>query len=472
MTKGEQLQQWFVNCQDVSFVHLTEGRMNENDDDIICIYCNGMIDEQLLRIKMPAISEGPERIAKPLHNIDEALATELVFTGQLLIYVVTTEMFYVMSIAKPPVRTPEESNTEASILGPKDGFVEDIIVNTALIRKRMLSNTLCYEQYEIGTRSRTKIGLLFIKDIAREEIISLARDRLKSIQIDSLVSSTQLEAFISDRPSSLFPLLDLTGRPDFVVDSLLRGRFAVIVDGSPSVIIAPANFAVLLKSAEDAHAPSGYVTAERIIRLTAFLTSIFLIGFWVALLNFHPTQLPFSLLATIVVSRHGIPLTIPFEAFFITLLFEVLREAGARLPKAVGQTLAVVGGLIIGDSAIKAGLSSPSLIVVAAISTISTFVLVNQTLSSNITILRLFVLFFSSFLGLYGFMFATLLLLIYVAGLRSFGIPYLSPLAPVGSVSYRETLRALIKVPWRQQYSDKQSMYANSNTTQKGEEEG
>lgn len=199
-----------------------------------------------------------------------------------------------------------------------------------------------------------------------------------------------------------------------------------------------------MKSAEDSHTSPSFVIAERLIRMVALLCSIFLLGLWLALVNFHQTQLPFSLLATLVVSRHGVPITISFEAFMIVALFEVLREAGARLPKAVGQTLAVVGGLIIGDAAIRAGLSSPSLVVIAAISTISTFVLVNQSLSSNVTLLRIFVMICSVSLGLYGFMFAATIILLYMSDLRSFGMPYLYPLSPM---SFKTVLKTALHIP-------------------------
>lgn len=449
----QQFQQWFGNCDDVKV--LIFGRDGNDRKKSAIAYCEGMIDEEGLRDLFPIMVEQPLGMAEE-HDwpIEESVASEWIFSGNILCFYETEPSLYVLPLSKLPVRKPDESNSEASILGPKDGFVEDIGVNAALIRKRMRSNSLHYEQFVIGERSRTKTGMFYISDVAQEDIVQLARQRLQSIQVDSLFSGAQLEEYLSDHPRSLFPLLDYSGRPDFVAESLIKGRIAIVLDGCPTILIAPANFTVLLKSAEDSHTPRTFVVAERLIRMAAVLSSIFLLGLWLALVNFHQTQLPFSLLATLVVSRHGVPITVSFEAFMIVALFEVLREAGARLPKAIGQTLAVVGGLIIGDAAIRAGLSSPSLVVIAAISTISTFVLVNQSLSSNVAILRIFVMICSVSLGLYGFMFAATLILLYMSDLRSFGMPYLYPLSPM---SFKTVLKAALHIPMHNEASTEQS---------------
>lgn len=439
----QQFQQWFGNCDDVKM--LVFGENGSDQKKSVIAYCEGMIDEEGLRDLFPIMVEQPLGMAER-HDwpLEETVAAEWIFAGYVLCFYDTETSLYVLPLSKLPVRKPDESNSEASILGPKDGFVEDIGVNAALIRKRIRSNSLHYEQFVIGERSRTKTGMFYISDVAQEDIVQLARQRLQSIQVDSLFSGAHLEEYLSDHPRSLFPLLDYSGRSDFVVESLIKGRIAIVLDGCPTILIAPANFTVLLKSAEDSHTSPSFVIAERLIRMVALLCSIFLLGLWLALVNFHQTQLPFSLLATLVVSRHGVPITISFEAFMIVALFEVLREAGARLPKAVGQTLAVVGGLIIGDAAIRAGLSSPSLVVIAAISTISTFMLVNQSLSSNVTLLRIFVMICSVSLGLYGFMFAATIILLYMSDLRSFGMPYLYPLSPM---SFKTVLKTALHIP-------------------------
>ncbi len=262
-------------------------------------------------------------------------------------------------------------------------------------------------------------------------MVEEARTRLKHIDLDTLFSSAQLEQILSDNSRSLFPLVHYSARPDFVVDCLSHGRFAVLADGAPIAAIAPVNFSLLLKSPEDIYFPFHIVAAEMLIRYFGFMIALFLPGFWVALSSYNMDQLPFPLLATLVITMRGLPLTGPLEALFMLALFEVFREAGVRLPKAVGQTVAVVGGIIVGDAVIRAGLTSTMMLVVAALTAVSTFTLVNQTLAYGVGVLRFLILACSSFLGMYGFILGTLAVVLHLSRLESFGIPYLAPLSPL-----------------------------------------
>lgn len=449
---ANELSEWFRCNADVTFQWQDPPTAGENPEcaPTLLVYCAGLVHDSDFRRFLQTVSADDSRpfagLSERLDRPDKQQIVNLVFSGYVLVLDGKTGELFACNLSSRPQRTPEESNSEASIRGPRDSLIEDLDVNVALIRKRVRSTTLHYERFLLGTRSQTRVGLLYMGDIAEPELLDTVRSRLLKLQADTLLGSNQLEELLSDKPDSLFPLLDYSERPDFIVDGLLRGRFAVLLDGSTNALIGPANFMLLLKSPEDSHTSYLFAAFERLLRLFAFVCCIALTGFCVALMNYHQEQIPLSLLATIVVSRHGIPLSVPIEAFLILALFEVLREAGARLPKAVGQTLAVVGGLIIGDSAIRAGLTSPALVVIAAISTISTFVLINQTLSGAVTLLRFFVLACSSLLGIYGFFFACLSIILYMANLRSFGMPYLSPAAPL---KLRKLPAALLRLPWR-----------------------
>ncbi len=447
---AERLRDLFSGCGDVrNRLFYAYGRERSDEADIALFYCEGMIDDSDLRRMLEACDRQatglpalPVFLMERLERPTEQELVNLTFSGSVLCYVREDRGLYCWSLADLPQRKPDESNTETSIRGPKDSMIEDITANAALIRKRLRTRSLHYETFVAGRLSQTRVGLFYIKGKARDSVVASVRERINGLDLDTLISCAQLEQLLSDDPSSLFPLVDYTGRPDFAADCLLRGRVVIIMDGAPNALIMPVNFFMLLKSPEDANSPFIHVALERIVRLAAFIVSVLLIGLWIALINFHQEQLPFSMLATVVVSRQGIPLTVPMEAFCIIALFEILREAGARLPKGIGQTLAVVGGLIIGDAAIRSGLASPTLVVIAAITTISTFVLVNVPLSSNVTILRLFVLALSSIFGIYGFLFATLIILLYISRLESFGMPYLTPLSPL---KLRELVPALLQ---------------------------
>src|SRR5690606_34350067 len=286
------------------------------------------------------------------------------------------------------------------------------------------------KSFTIGKRSNTKVTIAYITDIQNPETIVELEKRLEAIDIDVLSSDTQLIQLISDSRYSLFPLLESASRPDGVVNSLIMGRFDIFIDNTPNVVLGPANFFFLLNTPEDQHLPFFYTSFEMFLRISGIFLAIFLPSFWLSLSVFNVDQIPFSLLATIGASRLGIPFNTTFELLLMITLFELFREAGVRLPKAVGQTVAVVGGLIVGDAAIRAGLTSPTMLVVSAITAVATFTLGNQSLFGTVTIIRIFSILCASVLGMYGFFLSLFFLIAYLAKLESFNVPFLSPLSP------------------------------------------
>ncbi|TXK71909.1 spore germination protein [Paenibacillus sp. N3.4] len=368
------------------------------------------------------------------------------FNGQLILYYAGNTDFWVVDISDVPKRALQESSTEISIKGPKDAFTEELFTNMALIRKRLQTGMLFSEMFIIGSLSKTRVSLLYLSHKANPDMIAEARHRLESIQTESVLSSGQLEQWLSNRTYSLFPLIDYIGRPDYVIETLLRGRFAIIVDGSPMVLIGPSNFLELLKTPEDVHFPYYYVMFQRTLRIIGLILSIYLPGFWISIATVNLDQIPLALLSTVVISRDGMPFPMILESLMLLFLFELLREAGVRMPKAVGQTIGIVGGLIIGDSLIRAGLASPTLLVVIAISAVATFSLVNQSLSGTVSILRIFITLASAFLGVYGFIMAMFVILIYLCRLESFGLAFLEPIT---SLRFKEWLAAFLVNPFR-----------------------
>lgn len=429
-------------------------------DGLIAFYCSGMIEKTELNayisracqyinrlpINSNVVPEYSEEM--PLFEMIRTFGEMInkLFTGNLIIYREGACNLWAVDISKVPQRSLQESNTEISIKGPKDAFTEDLFTNISLIRKRMQTRLLFSEEFVIGSLSKTQVTLLYLSHKANPDMIADVRKRLETFQTESIVSSGQMEQWLSDRSFSLLPLIDYIGRPDFVVEALLRGRFSIIVDGAPMVLIGPSNFLELLKTPEDVHFPFHYVMFQRILRIIGLLLGIFLPGFWIAIATVNLDQIPFSLLSTVVISREGVPLPSFLEALLLLFQFELLREAGVRLPKAVGQTIGIVGGLIIGDSLIRAGLASPTLLVVVALSTVATFCLVNQSLSGTISLLRLFILLISSYLGIYGFYLGMFLILIYLCRLESFGLAYLEP---VSSLRFKDWLAAFVVDPFR-----------------------
>ncbi|WP_071392852.1 spore germination protein [Bacillus tuaregi] len=428
---NEEINDFFKNYSDIQFMSI------ESDLNIQVYYCKGMLDTTQLNeyfnpILLSISTDDHTRYqseelppVKHVHTMKEML--QHVFSGFLILFREGTPFFHVYNIAKVPQRNPEESSTEVSIKGPKDSFTEEIYTNISLIRKRMKSEQLYCEAFELGSLSKTEVSLLYLKNKAKPEVIAEIRKRLDEFDSESVIGSGQLEQWVSDHTYSLFPLIDYVTRPDFAIETMLRGKFILIVNGSPSVLVGPITLIELIKSPEDIHFPYYFVIFGRMLRIIGLMISIFLPGFWIALSNINMDQLPFALLATVIVSREGLPLPIGLEALLILGLFELLREAGVRMPAVVGQTVSIVGGLIIGDAAIRAGLASPTMIVVIALTAVSSYTLVNQSLVGTVTLLRIYILILSIFLGVYGLLIGYFSTLVYLSKLESFKLPYLEP---------------------------------------------
>ncbi|WP_240418778.1 spore germination protein [Paenibacillus periandrae] len=477
--KLEPSESWSESKLKALFPHSADVQIHnfQLEDDagskVILIYSEGLCDTtQIGRVVLPQLNNMYRQYGftdlqrdnvygtLPIHPIEaEATAVEiaeLLFQGDLLLLFPQTSALFRMCIGQRSERTPEESSTEISIKGPKDGFVEDIMVNVSLIRKRIRSNSLCYETFTLGKRTRTRVGLLYIDDIISPEVLNEVKKRLNKIDVDGLYSINQLEEMLVDAKYSMFPLLDYSGRPDKALSSLLAGRFVIIVDGNPMVLVGPTTFLLLIKSPEDLYLNFQNVSFARLIRLFSFCISILLPGIWVSLSSFHQDQIPFRLMATIASARIGLPFTAQAELLILLVLLEIFREAGLRLPNSIGQTLTVVGGLIIGDASIRAGLVSPSVVVVGAITVVAGTTLVNQSLSSTVSFMRFLMFMISSFLGMYGLILGMLLIIGYMSQLRSFGVPYMAPISPP---HFKEMLGAILRLPWSKYKKRPQSLH-------------
>lgn len=394
--------------------------------------------------------------------IDKEDISRRMFSGEIFIFIQLTQQLFSFPLPDIPNRKPEESSFEISLRGPRDGFVEDLATNVALIRKRLRTASLSYEEFTIGKSSQTTVALMYIENIINPELVSLVRGRLNEIDIDMLISNQQLEELISKGKFKLFPLTHYTSRPDFCIGSLNEGRFLVLMNGSPTVLIAPTTLLLQIKAAEDSSLPFIFVSFERFLRAFGLVASILLPGFWVALSAFNIDQMPFPLLATVSISRLGLPVSVALEMFLMLGLFELFRESGVRLPQAVGQTVAVVGGLIVGDAAIRAGLTSPTMLVIAAVTSVASYTLVNQSLTGVVSMIRLFILLLSSILGIYGLLIGFLIVTYWVSALESFGVPYMNELSPP---SFSKITSAILKIPWHEKKKSKGAL----DHTQKGE---
>nr|WP_274655465.1 spore germination protein [Paenibacillus humicola] len=327
-------------------------------------------------------------------------------------------------------RSVEEPQTESIIRGSREGFTEDIRTNTALVRRIVRDSRLRYESYKIGRRSRRDVVLAYIDGIANPQLKEEAVRRLQSIDVDDITGSGTVEQFISDSFLTPFPLMINTERPDKVAGGLFQGRLAVLVDGDPFALIFPITFSSNIQSPEDFYQHWLISTATRALRMIAAFIATFLPALYIALLEFHHGLIPSKLAFSIAGAREGVPFPAVVEAFTMEATLELLREAGVRLPKPIGQTIGIVGGLVIGEAAVAAGIVSPIMVIVVAVTAISSFSFPSYSFAIALRLIRFVIMLAAAVFGLYGIVLAYIMINIHFVNLKSFGVPYSSPFAP------------------------------------------
>lgn len=330
--------------------------------------------------------------------------------------------------------------TENTIKGPKDAFTENYQTNLGLIRKRLKSEKLILDENKIGRRSKTKVGLLYISDIVKKELVDGIKNKLKQIDIDAILDSNYIMEILEDSNKTSFPTMISTERPDLVSLYLLQGRIALIVENSPFILVIPAFMEDFINNMDDYYQKNQDVTITRIVRYIALFITIFTPAIYISLITFNQEAIPTELLLSFVAQRKGVPFPAFFEAMLMILSFEILREGDYRVPNVAGSTLSIVGALILGDAAVSAGIVSPIMIIVIAITTISGLMFSDINMSNSLRIWRLIFLVFASLAGLIGVGIATLLLITKISSISSFEKPYSYPIAPINFKSIRNTI--------------------------------
>lgn len=325
-----------------------------------------------------------------------------------------------------PHRTIGAPRNEKSIRGSQEAFVEAMRVNTALLRRRIHTGNLKLEQMTLGAQTQTQITIAYITDVANKTIIDEVTRRLNRCKdMEYIINTTDVEAHIQERPFSIFPQVRYTERPDEVALALFKGRVAIFVDGSPDVMLLPISIPWLLTTAEDADHRIWAGAFVRWIRYIGIFVATTLPSLYVAVVSFHPELLPLRLLLSIAAAREGVPFPIFLEAILMEIAFELLREASIRMPGAIGNTIGIVGALVIGDAAVSARLVSPQMVIVVALTAIGSFAVPSVSASDSVRMIRFPLLLLAASFGLYGVILGWLALLFYLVRLRPFGIPYL-----------------------------------------------
>jgi spore germination protein len=327
-------------------------------------------------------------------------------------------------------RSVEEPITEALVRGPRDGFTENIRTNMVHIRRRIRDPNLRFESFKVGRRSKKDLSISYIAGIAHPQIVEEVIRRVKSIDMDDVPETGYVEQWIEDNFLSPFPQVLNTERPDKVSAGLTQGKVAIFLDGTPFVLIVPLIFGETLQSPEDYYERWHIGSLIRSLRYFCAFVALFLPSLYVALVSFHPGMIPSKLAFSIISTREGVPFPSLFEALFMELTMEILREAGVRLPKPIGQTVGIVGGLVIGEAAVSAGIVSPIMVIIVAVTAISTFVIPTYSFAISIRMLRFAFLLVAGVFGFYGIILMYIMINIHLSNLKSFGVPYTVPFAP------------------------------------------
>ncbi|WP_410770558.1 spore germination protein [Fontibacillus sp. BL9] len=430
------------------------------------VYLNGLSDEKTINnVVMRSLVEfkpdrkpdmNPERIMEmilkdALTSGDSSMESDWkdmllgILSGDTVILLEGCDKALVISTPGGEWRTVSEPSSQLVVRGPKDSFVESIGTNISLIRRRIKNSDLWLETMKIGSVSHTHVGIMYLKSVADKDLVEEVKERLKSIQIDAVLESAYIEEFIQDETFTPFPTVYNTERPDVAAGNLLEGRIILLVDGTPFVLILPTVFAQFFQSPEDYAQRYDISIFMRLIRYISFIILLLGPSVYIALTTFHYEMIPSLLLINFVAQREGVPFPAFFEAMLMEVTFEILREAGVRMPRAIGQTVSIVGALILGQAVVEAGIITPVMVIVVALTGIASFALPAYNLAIAGRLIRFCFMVLGGMFGFYGITLGLIVLVAHMNSLRSFGVPYLAPLSPFALQSQKDTV---IRLPF------------------------
>lgn len=363
-------------------------------------------------------------------TIEETI--DAILSGETALFIDKYDKAIILSSRGWPTRSINESQVETVVRGPRDAFTETLKVNTTLIRRRIKDPKLKVKMVQIGRRSKTDVAVMYIEDIVNDGILGEVFTRLGKVDVDAIVESAILEEHIQDDYYSPFPQIENTERPDSVAASLYEGRIALVIDNTPSVLVVPATIGTIMQSSEDYYTRWVVAGITRIIRYIAAAVVVLAPGLYIAVTSFHPGLLPTRLAFYVAGTRVNVPFPAVIEAFLMEITIEFLREAGTRISGPIGTTIGIVGGLIIGQAAVEAGIVSPLMIIIVAVTTVASFTIPSYEFAAALRFYRFFIMVLASILGLYGIMLGIILMLTHLADLNSFGIPFTSPFSGLG----------------------------------------
>ena len=430
------------NCSDILIRPMRQGDKHKEDCNMVYIevaVSNMMLDDSALGKMINHFWEiSPEDIqefvrhnslgiadVKKLENLDESI--DAMLAGNAVFFIDGYDKAMKISSKGYPSTGVMEAESEKVLRGSREGFSDSVKSNSALVRKRLRDTRLKVEEYKIGVRSHTLTQVLYMDDLVHEGLLEEVKERLEEFQIDGILDSGMLEQLTEDVWYSPFPQYQTTERPDRAVQEILKGKVVILCVNSPEALILPGNFSSFMESSEDWYHRFEMASFLRILRYLAVIMATVLPGLYLAVIRFHTQILPSALILSFAEAREGVPFSSVVELIFLELAFELIREAGVRVPGSLGNAIGIVGGLVIGQAAVEANLVSPIVVMIVALTALGSMTVPNEEFAAAFRLVKYGFLILGGYLGIYGIVLGVYLVIGHLAGLISFGIPYLVP---------------------------------------------
>ena len=436
LLKNKKILKALLCSDDVIFFEFTAGSKNA-----LAVYVDSITDKETLGLqvifplKNANVSQSVKKLAKTITCANVKTVIEIkeaaneVLNGSTVILIDGKAGGFAADVKKFDVRAIAEPPTELAIRGPRNGFIESIKTNLSLVRRYLKTTALKIETTEIGKYSSTTVAIMSIDGITDPSLVKKIKNKLENVKIDGIPDSSYVSKILYERKNSLFKQVGSTERPDVLIERMLEGRIGILVDGSPFALTLPYLLIEDFQTAEDYYISHYRANLVRALRVLAIFLSVFLPGLFVSAQLFHLQLIPLNFLLTIVNSIKGIPLSPSLEMFFLLLIFEILNETSIRMPKYVGMALAVVGALVLGETAVNAGLVSTPAVLIMAMSGISIYTV--PELTETTSILRFIVLLIAGSVGGYGIVLIEAFLTCYLCATENYGVPYVAPYSPL-----------------------------------------
>ncbi|HZG73051.1 MAG TPA: spore germination protein, partial [Chondromyces sp.] len=373
--------------------------------------------------------------------------------GNTVLFVEGHPECFLLETANIQGRSIGKPENEITLVGPKESFIEKALTNISLIRKKIRNENLIVENMQVSKRSTDEVYILYLNHLVNKDLLKKVKKRLQAIDTDAIQNSSKLQQYIEDRPKSFFPTILYTERPDRAASLLMDGYIVVVMDNSPACLVMPATFWLFFHNPEEHYLRFVYGNFTRFLRMMALFTTIFTSAIYVAITNYHVEMIPPDLLMAISATREKVPFPVIIEIFIMEVAFELIREAGLRVPSPIGPTIGIVGALILGQAAVEANLISPIVIIIVALGGLSSFAINDINLNYTIRLIKFLFISAAGFLGVYTLTAIFIMGIFYLVTIKSFGVPYLAPMTPK-FISSKDTIvrKVITSTYWRPGY--------------------